>query len=180
VRFLHITPLLALAVLLHASAAAQTRPAKSVSVDADAPAAQAGTRFWAGLGAGAGTSGLAGQADASLLVGPHLFRLRYTVHSPVGTAGAGDPVPMEEASVMYGRGTWIPNGSWISGAVGVGIVTGRSEPEAFRNFDVLGLAAEAQVLFRRLPFVSLTGIANLNPEQPMAGITVGIVLGSHP
>lgn len=162
-RFPRSMPLLAVAVLFLASPAA----------------AQEGRRFWVGLGVGAGTSGLIGQADASLLAGPHLFRARYSLHSPVGTAGAGDPVAMEEASVMYGRGTWMRNGDWISGAVGLGIAAGRSEPEAFRNFDVLGLAAEAQLIFRRLP-VTLTGIANLNPEQPMAGVTVGFVLGSAP
>lgn len=184
-RFRRTAPLLALAVCFHVSAAAQTQPAHRLSAhavdvpEAD-PAVQSGRRFWIGLGAGASTAGLTGEVDASLLAGPQLFRFRFTGHNAVGTAGTGNPIPMSEVALMYGRGTWMRNGNWLSAAAGPGLVTGRSTPDPTQDFQTLGLSLELQLITRRRPKIALTGIANANPSQSMAGVTITLILGEAP
>lgn len=178
-RFWHSAPLLALAALFHASAAAaQIQHAHSFSVVAPTPAVQSGQRFWVGLGVGASTAGLTGQVDGSLLLGPQLFRARYTAHNPVGTVGSG--LPMSELAVMYGRGTWLRNGNWVSAAAGLGLAAGTDIKDPANDFRTVGLSAEVQMITRRRPTLSLTGIANLNAEQSMAGVTVGLIIGKAP
>jgi hypothetical protein len=132
--------------------------------------------------------GMLGGLDVSRLRAPMLYRFRYTVQAGMGTGATQGISAVDEGALMIGRAgvrdlgqdgqRWTGGNRW-SVAAGAGILkVDRQEGES--SATTVGISAEAQLISRRSPHLSVTVIANLNAEVPFAGILLGLPLGRMP
>ena len=135
--------------------------------------------FWVGGGLGLGTAGLVIAFDVSAEVGGRLIQTRLTAQDNLA-GWAGDfrtPELVTELGVMYGTRRWFSSGNQATAAAGLALVVGERGSDGADEFQTVGIPVQAQLISRGPLRLAITGLGNLNLEEPFVSFTLSLLLG---